>query len=316
MKSQTLGATDLRTTRLAYGCMRIAGYDHNVVTTEQRKLGVESCLAAYEAGYRMFDHADLYGGRGACERIFGEALEQHRSMRDDVLISTKCGIRLAGDPTPDAPKRYDFTAKHILWSCEQSLQRLGVDRIDVYLLHRPDLLCDPHEVAAAFDTLQRKGMVRCFGVSNFLPSQVSMLQKYLDVPIVVNQVRIHLGDLGCFDNGTLDQCMENQITPMAWRPLGGGLGFLFHGKVVTPKNPRETLLKKLFEEIDSVAVECGVSRTVIALAWLLKHPGGIIPVVGSTKPDYIREAAEAVDFEMSREVWYRLWTAARGTEVP
>ena len=195
-------------------------------------------------------------------------------------------------------------------SCEASLKRLGIERIDIYQLHRFDLLGDPFEVAGAFEKLKRQGKVRYFGVSNFSPSQVSMLQRWLNTPIVVNQVEIHLLRLACFQDGTLDQCLERQITPLSWSPVAEGL--LAEGTGVNDDHPRKATLEKLREKLDALAADFGVSRTVITLAWLLKHPAGIIPIVGSANPDHIRDAARADEIELSREQWYDLYLAADG----
>lgn len=310
MKTQPLGPTAERVTRLSYGCMRIAHtWNPREVTPEREKEGIASVLAAVEAGYTLFDHADIYCA-GECERIFGLALKQVSGLRERVFIATKCGIRFGGDPTPASPHRYDFSAEHILTSCDHSLKRLGIETIDLYQLHRPDLLMHPAEVAAAFDKLHAAGKVRHFGVSNFLPSFVSLLQSALRRPLVVNQVEIHLGRLDCFYDGTLDQCLERRMTPLAWSPVGGG--FLAEGGTLRDGDPRHHLLSVL----DATAREYGVSRTVISLAWLLKHPSGIIPIVGSTRPDRIRDAAKADEIDLTREQWYRILVAARQKPLP
>jgi predicted oxidoreductase len=295
--------------RLSYGCMRVAGgWEPGAVTEEQCVAGEDAVIAAYEAGYTLFDHADIYC-RGKCEEIFGRALRRVPGMREEVLIATKCGIRFPGDPNPESPHRYDFSKEHILWSCEQSLQRLGVEAIDIYQLHRPDLLMDPDEVLEAFEQLHVQGKVRTFGVSNFLPSFVSLLQSALPFSLVVNQVEVHLGRLDCFYDGTLDQCLELGITPLSWSPLGGG--WLGDGG-----KAKDEVGEKLLEVLDEVAASHGVSRTAISLAWLLKHPSGIIPIVGSANPQRIREAAEADAVNLSREDWYRILVAARGKPLP
>jgi len=295
--------------------MRIAGtWDPAQITPERRAHGKAAVVAAYEAGYTLFDHADIYCRGGGCESVFGDALRDVRGMRDRIVIATKCGIRFPGDPNPDSPHRYDFSADHILRSCEASLKRLGIDAIDLYQLHRPDLLMDPGEVAEAFDELRGSGKVRYFGVSNFSPSFVNALQAFLDVPLIVNQVEIHLGRLACLSDGTLDQCMEHDLTPLAWSPLGGG--FLGTGGTIPDDNPRREGLHKLVALLDEMAAKYGVSRTVVSLAWLLKHPSGIIPIVGSTNPDHIRDATKADAIDLSREDWYRLLVAARMEPLP
>ena len=312
MKTQLIGTSSLLTTRLAYGCWRLAGtWEPSEVTADMRKTGVQAAIAAFEAGYTLFDHADIYC-HGIAESIFGEALKQMPEMRDKILIATKCGIRFPGEPNPNSPQRYDFSAEHIQFSCEQSLKRLGIDTIDLYQLHRPDFLMDPEEVAGAFDRLRREGKVREFGVSNFRSSQVSALQKVCPMPLLVNQVEISLAFLDCFNDGTLDQCLENQMTPLAWSPLGRGV--LGTGCLPDCNAPKK--INELLAVMDNMAQQRGTTRTVIALAWLLKHPAKIIPIVGSVKPERIQEAVQADSIELSREEWYQLLLAARGERLP
>lgn len=314
MKTQLIGRSSLRSTRLAYGCMRIVGtWDPKDVTPEREEVAKRAVRSAIDAGYTLFDHADIYC-RGECERVFGDMLRESPRLRDGMIIATKCGIRFPGDPTPESPHRYDFSAEHILRSCEKSLKRLGTDVIDIYQLHRPDLLMNPTEIAGAFDQLRTQGKVRYFGVSNFSPSFVTALQSALPFPLVVNQVEIHLGRLACFYDGTLDQCLAERITPLAWSPIGGG--FLGEGGKVPEKHPRREVMLKLVEMLDEMAGRYGVSRTVMSLAWLLKHPSGIIPIVGSAKPPHIEDAVKADSLEIDREDWYRLLVAARGEKLP
>jgi predicted oxidoreductase len=176
MNAQRLGLSSLFSSRLAYGCLRIAStLNPAEVTPERMAQGQRTVIAAYEAGYTLFDHADIYC-RGVCETIFGLALKEVRGMRDRILIATKCGIRFAGDPDPTYFYRYDSSPGHIIASCEQSLKRLAVETIDLYQLHRPDFLMEPAAVAEAFDKLKAQGKVREFGVSNFSPSTLESLQ--------------------------------------------------------------------------------------------------------------------------------------------
>lgn len=314
MKTQQISNTELVSTRLSYGCMRIAGtWNPADITPERRESAHKAIISAYEAGYTLFDHADIYC-RGACETLHGEVMKEIPSMRHEIIIATKCGIRFGGDPNPESPHRYDFSAEHILWSCDQSLKRLGIDTIDIYQLHRPDLLMNPAEIAEAFTKLRHAGKVKHFGVSNFLPSFVSALQAHCDFPLVVNQVEIHLGRLDNFYDGTLDQCIEKNITPLSWSPLAGGL--LGAGREFPADHPRAELFTKLVALMDEIGETHGVSRTVIALAWLLKHPSKIIPIVGSAKPENIVDATKADGVELSREEWYKLLVAARGAGLP
>jgi predicted oxidoreductase len=292
----------------------VAGtWDPAEITTASRAAGHQAIITAYEAGYTLFDNADIYC-RGEAERILGEVLNEVSGMRDRVVIVTKGGIRPAGDPKPDSPGRYDFSASHLTNACEHSLQRLGIERIDLYLLHRPDFLADPEEVAQAFSQLKAGGKVRCFGVSNFRPSLLTALQAACPMPLVAHQVEISLAKLDALTDGTLDQCLIEQITPMAWSPLAAGLigdganRLLPSQKIYQPE--------RFLPVLEAVAKARGASRTAVALAWLLKHPARILPIIGSTNPDHIRAAAKAADLELTREEWYRLLVAARGEPVP
>jgi predicted oxidoreductase len=314
MKTESLGNSDLLSTRLIYGNMRTAAtWNPAEATAEKRAKGVESHIAAYEAGYNHFDTADIYC-RGVCEQILGQTLKQVHGMRERIIITTKCGIRFGGDPDPSSPHRYDFSAEHILWSADNSLKNLGIERIDLYLLHRPDLLMNPPEIAAAFAKLHAAGKVRHFGVSNFSPTFVSALASIVPFPILCNQVEIHLGRLDCFTDGTLDQCIERNISPTAWSPLGGG--WLGSGKELDAKDAKFAERKKVIDALDQTGAELGVSRTVVSLAWLMKHPSKIMPIIGSNNPANIRDAAKADTIDLTRDQWYRILLAARGKPLP
>ena len=307
MNQVTLGASDLVSSRLAYGCMRIAGtWNPNDITPEREANGRAALLAAYEAGYTLFDHADIYC-RGGCESIHGRLLKDSPELRRQTILATKCGICFGDDVSPH---RFDFSKEHILWSVDQSLARLGVETIDLYQLHRPDVLMEPAEVAEAFEILYTQGKVRWFGVSNFFPNQYDLLAQFVTFPLVVNQLEMHLGYLDPFVNGTTDQCQARNVTPLAWSPLGGG--WLGAGGTVPDGDKREGLLTVL----DEHAAKYGVSRTVISLAWLIRHPSGIVPIVGSAKPTNIADAAKADKLELTRDDWYRIYVAARGRGLP
>lgn len=304
----------MKSSRLAFGCWRLAGtWDPTEVTPDREAAGRRAVIAAYEAGYTLFDHADIYC-RGVAERIFGQVLKEVPGMRDQIVIATKCGIRPKGDPTPAMPARWDFTADYLVAACEASLRRLGVDTVDLLMLHRPDYLADPAEVARAFSRLREAGKVRFFGVSNFRPSLVTAVQVACPMPLVVHQVEISLAQLGCLTDGTLDQCLIEKLTPMAWSPLAAGL----LGDGATRLLPAQQSYRPapIVAVLEEIAQARGVSRTVVALAWLLKHPSGIVPIVGSTNPDRIRDAVRATETELTREEWYRLLVAARGEPLP
>ena len=314
MKSQLLGTSGIQISRLSYGCMRLSGsWDRTKVDAEAIRKGVLALETAVDAGYTLFDHADIYGDT-ACESIFGKALELHPDWRDRLVIATKCGIRFEDEPLPGQPHRYDFSHDHIIQSVEESLERMGIETIDLLMLHRPDFLADPEEIARAFARLRDAGKVREFGVSNFRPSLLSAVQNALPFPLQVNQVEIHLLRLACFTDGTLDQCLERRLTPMAWSPLHGGR--LATGHVPAVDAPDHGHHLALLEALDVAARELGTERTVVALAWLLRHPSGIVPVVGTVRPDNIRTAARATEIELSRDAWYRILLAARGEKLP
>jgi len=314
MKPVPLGNSSLSCSALAYGCWRIAGtWDPAEVSKVSQASGRQAVLAAYEAGYTLFDHADIYCD-GEAERIFGSVLKEVSGMRERVLVASKCGIRKSGDPKPDSPYRYDSSADYLIRCCEQSLKRLGLETLDLFQLHRPDYLMEPEEVASAFGQLKQAGKVREFGVSNFRPSQLVALQRACPMPLVVHQVEISLANLTGLQDGTLDQCLAEKLTPLAWSPLAGGqLGegarrVLSSQEVYRPQAVNAAL--------DALAKARDTSRAVLALAWLLKHPSRIVPIIGSTNPARIREATKANEMDLSRDEWYRLLGVARGERLP
>lgn len=294
---------------MAYGCWRIAGYEGAEVTPERELHGRQAVIAAFESGFTFFDHADIYSD-GMGETIFGKVLKEIPDFRGRAVIATKCGIRRAGKPDSHIPYRYDSSYDHIVHSCEESLRRLGVETIDLYQLHRPDYLTNPDEVARAFSNLRMAGKVREFGLSNARPSFVTMLQKYLGLKLQVNQIELSMLHLAPFTDGTIDQCMTDQLTPMAWSPLAGGR--LVMNTPVELADPHHAPRAKIRETIDMIARERGTSRPVIGLAFLLKHPSNIIPIVGSTNQATIKEVVKATELELTREEWYRLFEAGLG----
>jgi predicted oxidoreductase len=314
MQTTSLGVSPLSVSRVAYGCWRIAGVRNPTdITTFHRAAAQQALIAAYESGYTLFDNADVYCG-GESERLLGAALKEVSGMRERVMITTKCGVRHAGDPTPDAVHRWDFSREHIVMSCEQSLKRLGVDAIDLYLLHRPDFLANPEEIAAAFTELKDAGKVRFFGVSNFRPTLLTAIQVVCPMPIIAHQMEISLAKLDAFTDGTLDQCLIERVTPMAWSPLAGGL--IGEGAKRLLPLQQSYRPEKFLDTLDSIASSRGISRVTVAIAWLLKHPSRIVPVIGSTHPQRIREAVRSVDIDLTRDEWYRLLAAARGEPLP
>lgn len=312
METISIGVSSLKASRLAYGCWRLAGTPANS-PAENQAGGRAAVKAAYDAGYTFFDNANIYG-RGEAEQILGAAVKEIPGMRERIVITTKCGVRHAGDPTPDAPHRWDFSGDYVIQQCEQSLKRLAVETIDIYMLHRPDFLGDPEEIARAFTQLRDSGKVRFFGISNFRPTLVTALQVACPMPLITHQVEISLAKLDFFSDGTLDQCLIEKITPMAWSPLAGGL--IGQGAKRLLAWQQEYKPERFIPVLEEIAKARGVNRTVIALAWLLRHPSKIVPIVGSNNPERIREATQATEITLTREEWYRLFTAARGEPLP
>jgi predicted oxidoreductase len=313
MNQVNLAQSALHSSRLAYGCWRLAGPEGITAPVDPLTNGKRAVHAAADAGFTLFDLADIYGG-GRCEEIFGAALKESPGLRDRIVVASKCGIRMAGPPPSGAPYRYDFRARYIVESVEGSLRRMGIDALDLLMLHRPDYLMDPAEVAGAFLQLRDAGKVREFGVSNFRPSQLTALQRACPLPLVVHQVEISLAQMAALEDGTLDQCLTERITPMAWSPLARGL--LASSEPFDLSQPDHARHERLREALDGLARIHATTRGVIALAWLLKHPAGIVPVIGTTTPERIREAAGAEAVPLDREEWYALLTAARGARLP
>lgn len=286
--------------RVAYGVWRFM--DDPEGTEPQRILAkIHACL---DVGITTFDHADIYGGY-RCEELFGAALRASPGLRRRMEIVTKCGIKLVHPARSDHRiKHYEYSRAHIFASVETSLRNLGTDVIDVLLLHRPSPLLDPDEVAEAFHGLRAQGKVRHLGVSNFTTAQLSALASR--VPIVTNQVEIHPLRLEPFLDGTLDQCVERRIAPMAWSPFAGGR--LFHGHGDAESRVRHVL--------GELAREYGAGVDQLALAWLIKHPARIIPVLGTNHLGRIMASPRAADIDMDIQHWFAVWRAATGRDVP
>jgi predicted oxidoreductase len=265
---------------------------------------VEGCL---EIGLTTFDHADIYGDY-SCESIFGRALAQQPGLRPRMQLISKCGIKLVSDKHPEHRlNHYDTGRDHILAAAEQSLRRLGTDYLDLLLIHRPDPLMDADEVAEAFSRLRQAGKVRHFGVSNFHPWQFNLLASRLDFPLVTNQVELSVLHLAPLHDGTLDQCQQRRIRPMAWSPFGGGR--LFGGEDDQARRVRQVLT-------DIGRDAGGWQPDQVALAWLLRHPAGVMPVLGTGRLERVRRAAAALSLELDRQQWFEIWRASTGQEVP
>lgn len=325
METFTIPRTDLEVSRIACGCMHVGGpWDATPLAEADVARAADLVRAACDGGITIFDHADIYA-RGKSEAAFGRVLAETPSLRDRIVLQSKCGIRLEGDPGPEAPGRYDFSRGHIESSVEESLRRLRTDHLDLLLLHRPDPLVDVGEVAAAFARLLASGKVRYFGVSNHTVGQLALLQSQIDLPLVVNQVQLSLWHLPLIDEGVeanragttvtsavglLDYCRQHEVLVQAYSPLGKGrhLG--------APAPDAAGTGDGLPQVLQAVARDRGVSREAIAIAWLLRHPAGIQPVTGTTRPERLRACGEAGQIALTREEWYRLYVAARGTPLP
>lgn len=297
-----LGNSDLRSSRLVYGCMRLTG-DGSSAALERGKRAVH---AAIDAGFTVFDHADIYGN-GDCESLFGEVLRESPGLRDRLILQSKCGVVF---PADSVPAHYDLSSRHIVDSVDESLGRLGVEAIDIFLLHRPDFLFDPDDIVGAFDALRAAGKVRHFGVSNFSASQVSLLTAALGQPPIVNQLEVNLNTIDALTDGTLDQCLQSGIAPQAWSPLAGFAFPAWQNRLSSEQAQR------LRKEIERQAADYGVEPWLIPVAWLLKHPSQMFPVIGSTTPARIAAAPAAIDIPYSRPDWYRLLEARNGAPVP
>ncbi|MEL6612334.1 MAG: aldo/keto reductase [Bacteroidota bacterium] len=287
-------------TRIIPGLMNLAAWD---LTPAQRLDWIEATL---DLGLTTFDHADIYGGY-TCEALFGEALALRPGLRQQMELVTKCNIALVKDARPDHRiKHYNTSASHIRSSVARSLKNLNTDYLDLLLLHRPDPLLNPHEVAEAFYEMHRSGQVRAFGVSNFTPGQIDALQAHLDLPLVTNQVQASPLYTDTMLDGTFDHAVQHGYSPMAWSPLGGGR--LFSGNDDQASGVRQV--------ISEIAENHNAGLDQVALAFVLGHPAGICPVLGTGKTERLHAAAEATQLTLDRQEWYAILKASRGFDVP
>jgi predicted oxidoreductase len=312
--------------RLVLGCMGLGGGWNSDPLCSADHVQAEAAVdAALAAGITLFDHADIYT-LGKAEAVFGALLQARPSLRDRIVLQSKCGIHLG---KPDAPGWYDLSAAHITHSVEASLKRLGTTHLDVLLLHRPDALMQPDEVAAAFDRLRQAGKVRHLGVSNMHAGHMQALQAALDAPLVVNQMEMSLAHRDWLEAGTtfnhgqgaqaelawawpatLAHCQLQGVQLQAWGALARGL---YSGAAPADAPAAVQATARL---VADMAAQHGVAAEAIVLAWLLRHPAGIQPVVGSTQPARIAAAAQALTVQLGAEAWYRLYTTARGRALP
>ena len=306
MKTFTPPQTTLEASNVILGLMRISPLDDQAI---RALVG-----SARDAGINFFDHADVYGGDHGCERRFGDAISFTPTDRESVIIQSKVGIR---------DGFWDFSKEHILESVDKSLAALRIDYLDILLLHRPDTLVEPDEVAAAFDVLHASGKVRNFGVSNETPGQVELLKRSVRQPLAFNQVQLSITHAPLIaagiaanmagldqsidrDNGILDYSRLNEITLQAWSPFQKGF---FDGVFI---GDRENF-GPLNDALDEIAAAHGVTPTGIAVAWITRHPANMQVVLGTTQPSRVTESAAESDIPLSREEWYRLFTAAGHT---
>lgn len=306
MKKVNWGATGNKVPAIAMGCMRMAGVEVNDAAYMIEK--------ALEEGVNFFDHADIYG-RGKSEEVFAEALKRTSIRREDLFLQSKCAI------VPGV--MYDFSKEHIIESVEGSLRRLGTDHLDSLLLHRPDILMEPEEVAEAFDQLEKEGKVRYFGVSNHNPMQMELLKKYVKQPLCANQLQFSIAHTGMIrsgvevnmmtdgaldrDGSVLDYCRLHDVTIQAWSPFQYGM---FEGVFLGNEK-----FPELNQKVDEIAEKYGVSNTTIAVAWILRHPANMQVLSGTMNVKRFEEICKACEVQITREEWYEIYRAA-GNQLP
>lgn len=320
MQTYRLGTSDLDVSRIGYGAMMIGGaWNDDPLTDSIRQSAMKIVRTALDAGINFFDHADIYS-MGKSEEVFADLWKDAPSLRQKIYLQSKCGIRFA-----PPLHRFDFSYEHIVGSVEKSLKRLQTDYLDVLLLHRPDPLVEPEEVARAFDELKRSGKVRWFGVSNHTAGQIELLQKYLDEPLVTNQMEFnllhtHLLDAGIISNQNnprlarnhdlIEYCRLHNITLQAWAPLA-------RGRLSGNPAPEDgEAVQNAAAVVAEMAKNKGVSAEAIVIAWILRHPAGIQPLPGTTNPERLLAVCQAEQVNLTREDWYRLFLAGRGEALP
>ena len=259
---------------------------------------IQCCL---ENGISTFDHADIYGGY-TTEAAFGKAFSASKINRETIQLISKCGIQYTADNRNNTIKHYDYSKSYIIWSVEQSLKNLQTDYLDILLLHRPSPLMQADEIAEAIQTLKKEGKIKDFGVSNFSPSQSDLIQSKTSINF--NQIQFSVTDLDAMLNGSLDHMQLHTIQPMAWNPLGSVF------KSEDEKSKRVAIQGNVLAE------KYEVSLDVILLAWILKHPSGIVPVCGTTDPKRISQLMQATSIDLDLEDWFSLWVASTGEKVP
>ncbi|MEE3263694.1 MAG: aldo/keto reductase [Candidatus Latescibacterota bacterium] len=303
MRTVQLGSTDLHVSAIAYGGMSLTG--------DRAEEGIAAVAAAFEQGINFFDTADVYG-RGEAESILGSALKEAGINRDDVVIASKCGIVFQGmEPAYDY-KAYDLSEDYLIKSCEASLERLGVDYLDLYQPHRVDYLTHPEETAAALEKLQADGKIRHAGVSNHTADEIRALSAYTRIESLQTQFSLlHLEPL---ETGLSAVCCEQQMNILCWSPLQRGaltgMRTFDHGDW---QQQREA---GVVAQVETMAQALGVTAGQLSLAWLMQLPGGVIPLVGTANAEHITEAIQAADISLARDDWYELMVIGRGRPMP
>lgn len=305
LRTMKLGSSNLEVPVIAVGCMRINSLDKG-----EAERFIHTAL---DLGANFFDHADLYGS-GACEELFADAIQMNDDKREKVILQSKCGIRNG---------MYDASKEHILESVDGILKRLKTDYLDVFLLHRPDALVEPEEVAEAFDILEQSGKVRHFGVSNQNPMQMELLKKAVKQPLIANQLQLSITNTTMISQGInvnmenesainrdgsiLDYCRLHDITIQPWSPFQYGF---FEGVFLGNEK-----FPELNQKIDEIAEKYDVSNTTIAIAWLLRHPAHMQPVIGTMNLERLQDCCKASEVHLTREDWYAIYRAA-GNVLP
>lgn len=290
--------------QMAYGVWRLSEADNTSVSANLAR--IDACLAQ---GITTFDHADIYGDY-SCEALFGEAIKARPSLRQDIEIVTKTDIMLLSQKHPNTRvKHYDTSPAHVTATVDRSLQRIGVDVIDLLLIHRPDPLCDATALGACLDGLIDSGKVRGVGVSNYMPWDVDLLQSRMKHRLQTNQIELSLLNTSPFINGQVAHAQQHRMPIMAWSPLGGGR---LHSQATQAGSAAARLASKLA----ALAKASGTDTTAVAMAWLMHHPVGVVPVMGSNQLDRIGAFAQALKVPMDRQTWFELYEMANGHEVP
>ena len=304
-----LGTTGRKVSALAFGCMSL-GYGAEDQEAYDRR-GREALLRAIELGITLFDTADVYG-RGKSEEMLGMALREGKVPREQVVVASKCAIVFVGMSEEYAYKAYDTSAAYIKASCEASLKRMGTDYIDLYQLHRIDYLTHPEETARALEDLKTEGKIRHAGISNYTVGEIRALSAYIRLESLQTQFSLlHIEPL---ESDLAPLCLEKKMNILCWSPLHHGM--LVGNRPFAHDDWQAQRDLGILTQVRDFAQECGVTPGQLALAWLMRLPGGVIPLVGTANPDHIEEAVKATEVQLARDDWYELLVIARGRPMP